>query len=48
MAAEAFGSLSMKAKVTGIIKGFVSGCNKDVITYLQFADDTMLFSLIAR
>lgn len=41
---EALSSMLVKAKDIGHIEGFEMGCSREVITHLQFADDTMSFS----
>ena len=45
---EALSSLLVKAREMGVISGFVASRNGEVITHLQFADDTILFSSTKR
>lgn len=45
---EALSSFLVKVRELGIISGFKIGRCKEVITHLQFADDTILFSSAKR
>lgn len=45
---EALGALSVEAKDLGFIEGFKVGHNGEVISHLQFANDTVLFCSASR
>ena len=45
---EALSSLLVNAREMGVISGFEASRNGEVISYLQFADDTILFSSTKR
>lgn len=45
---EAISSLLVKAREMGVISGFQASRSGEVISHLQFVDDTLLFSLTKR
>lgn len=46
--AEALGAMLIKIKDFGLTRGYEARKNEEAVTHLQFADDTILFSLVRK